>query len=128
MKLVKLVGSLKNVSTDKTSFAKDTHASNGMVDTFEKSRPSVFMLEPGVFDIDGVKIFAYGGAPSHDIQGGILNPAVKFLTDEFKKPMLNGQMPISAFVSKAYHGGNKNNHLMKRKSSNHSIRKSQLES
>ncbi len=38
-------------------------------------RPSVLMLEPGVFEIDGVRIFAYGGAASHDIQGGILNPA-----------------------------------------------------
>lgn len=38
-------------------------------------RPSVLMLEPGVFDINGKKIFAYSGAQSHDIQGGIINPA-----------------------------------------------------
>lgn len=37
-------------------------------------RPSVLMLEPGVFDIDGKKCFAYGGAQSHDISGGIIKP------------------------------------------------------
>ena len=37
-------------------------------------RPSVLMLEPGVFDIDGATCFAYGGAQSHDISGGILKP------------------------------------------------------
>lgn len=36
-------------------------------------RPSVLMLERGyVFDIDGCKCFAFGGARSHDISGGIL--------------------------------------------------------
>ena len=37
-------------------------------------RPSVRMLEPGVFDLDGQKCFAYGGAASHDIADGILDP------------------------------------------------------
>lgn len=36
-------------------------------------RPSVLMLERGyVFNIDGCKCFAFGGARSHDISGGIL--------------------------------------------------------
>lgn len=36
-------------------------------------RSSVLMLERGyVFDIDGCKCFAFGGARSHDISGGIL--------------------------------------------------------
>ena len=47
-------------------------------------RPSILMLEAGVFDIDGTKVFAYGGAPSHDIQGGILNPADFETEKEFK--------------------------------------------
>ena len=39
-------------------------------------RPSVLMLERGyVFNIDGCKCFAFGGARSHDISGGILQPA-----------------------------------------------------
>lgn len=39
-------------------------------------RPSVFMLERGdIFVIDGKWCFAFGGARSHDIQDGILDPA-----------------------------------------------------
>ncbi len=39
-------------------------------------RPSVLMLERGyVFGIDGKSCFAFGGARSHDIQDGILDPA-----------------------------------------------------
>ncbi len=39
-------------------------------------RPSVLMLERGdIFLIDGKYCFAFGGARSHDIQDGILNPA-----------------------------------------------------
>jgi hypothetical protein len=38
-------------------------------------RPSVIMLERGqIFDLDGKKVFAMGGASSHDIQDGILEP------------------------------------------------------
>lgn len=38
-------------------------------------RPSVFHLMRGqVFEIDGKKIFTFGGARSHDISGGILDP------------------------------------------------------
>lgn len=39
-------------------------------------RPSVLMLERGyIFKIDGKSCFAFGGARSHDIQDGILDPA-----------------------------------------------------
>ena len=39
-------------------------------------RPSVMMLERGdIFNIDGKTCFAFGGARSHDIQDGILDPA-----------------------------------------------------
>ena len=38
-------------------------------------RPSVIHLMRGqVFDIDGASFFAFGGASSHDIDGGILEP------------------------------------------------------
>ena len=37
--------------------------------------PSIIHLMRGqVYDIDGCRIFAFGGAQSHDIQGGILEP------------------------------------------------------
>lgn len=37
-------------------------------------RPSVLLLKRGyVFNIDGKKCFTFGGARSHDIQGGVLN-------------------------------------------------------
>lgn len=40
-----------------------------------KIRPSVIHLMRGqVFDIDGKSIFTFGGASSHDIAGGILEP------------------------------------------------------
>lgn len=40
-----------------------------------KIRPSVIHLMRGqVFMIDGKKIFAFGGASSHDMEGGILEP------------------------------------------------------
>ena len=39
-------------------------------------RPSVLMLEHGdIFDINGRTCFAFGGARSHDISAGILDPA-----------------------------------------------------
>ena len=39
-------------------------------------RPSVLMLERGeIFEIDGCKCFAFGGARSHDISDGILRPS-----------------------------------------------------
>ncbi|MBQ1312358.1 MAG: metallophosphoesterase [Blautia sp.] len=45
-----------------------------------KIRPSVIHLMRGqVFEIDGRSIFAFGGARSHDIKGGILEPGDKNL-------------------------------------------------
>jgi len=41
----------------------------------QKIRPSVMHLMRGqVFNIDGLKIFTFGGASSHDIKDGILEP------------------------------------------------------
>ena len=49
-------------------------------------RPSVLMLERGdIFVIDGKYCFAFGGARSHDIQDGILNPADYPDESSFKK-------------------------------------------
>lgn len=40
-----------------------------------KIRPSVIHLMRGqIFELDGKKIFTFGGASSHDISGGILDP------------------------------------------------------
>ena len=49
-------------------------------------RPSVLMLERGdIFVIDGKYCFAFGGARSHDIQDGILDPADYPDEQAFKK-------------------------------------------
>ena len=49
-------------------------------------RPSVLMLESGwIFDIDGQACFAFGGARSHDIRDGILDPAQYPDESAFKK-------------------------------------------
>ena len=49
-------------------------------------RPSVLMLERGyIFDIDGLSCFAFGGAKSHDINDGILDPSDFDSNEEFKK-------------------------------------------
>lgn len=49
-------------------------------------RPSVLMLERGyVFDLQGKNCFAFGGARSHDIQDGVLNPYEYPNEEEFKK-------------------------------------------
>ena len=47
-------------------------------------RPSVLMLEPGVFDMGGCKCLVYGGAASHDISDGILDPADFSSRKEYK--------------------------------------------
>ncbi len=48
-------------------------------------RPSVLMLERGeIFSIDGRYCFAFGGARSHDIQDGIMDPADFSSEDAFK--------------------------------------------
>ena len=49
-------------------------------------RPSVLMLERGgIFVIDGRTCFAFGGARSHDIQDGILDPADYLDEQAFKR-------------------------------------------
>lgn len=48
-------------------------------------RPSVLMLENGsVFEIDGKSCFSFGGARSHDIRDGVLDPAAYPDEDAFK--------------------------------------------
>ncbi|MDD7391215.1 MAG: metallophosphoesterase family protein [Lachnospiraceae bacterium] len=48
-------------------------------------RPSVLMLERGyVYDIGGYRCFAFGGANSHDIRDGILDPLDFNTEKEFK--------------------------------------------
>lgn len=42
--------------------------------TVRAIRPSIMMLEPGEFEIDGRRVLAFGGAPSHDVQGGLPDP------------------------------------------------------
>jgi len=49
-------------------------------------RPSVLMLERGdIFAIDGKYCFAFGGARSHDIQDGVLDPSAFPDEESFKK-------------------------------------------
>lgn len=51
-----------------------------------KIRPSVMHLMRGeVFDIDNKKIFAFGGASSHDISDGILDGDSPYLRQEIQK-------------------------------------------
>ena len=52
-------------------------------------RPNVLMLEPGVFDIDGKKVLAIGGAPSHDCRDGILDTTDFSTEAEFKAEWQN---------------------------------------
>ena len=53
--------------------------------TVREVRLTLLMLEPGVFDLDGRKCFAFGGAASHDIEDGILNPGDYQDEEAFKK-------------------------------------------
>lgn len=49
-------------------------------------RPNVFHLIRGeIYEIEGKTFFAFGGAASHDIQDGILNPADFETYEDFKK-------------------------------------------
>lgn len=38
-------------------------------------RDNVVMMEPGMFRIQGMSVFAFGGAASHDVDAGIMDPA-----------------------------------------------------
>lgn len=56
-------------------------------------RPSVLHLMRGqIFEIEGKKIFSFGGASSHDIQGGILEPDDPEYTIK-KKELDKGELP-----------------------------------
>ena len=58
--------------------------------TVRPIRPSVLMLERGqVFELGGKRIFAMGGASSHDIRDGILEPDDPLFQKKFKR--LNAQ-------------------------------------
>ena len=49
-------------------------------------RKNVFHLMRGyVFDLDGVSLFVFGGAASHDVRDGILHPADYSNEDTFKR-------------------------------------------
>lgn len=65
-------------------------------------RPSVLMLERGhIFNIDGCNCFAFGGARSHDISGGI------FHMEKFKTP----EQAIAAYKQFEHHASLRVNHL-----------------
>lgn len=52
----------------------------------QKIRENIYHLMRGnVYEIEGKKFFAFGGASSHDIQDGIINPADYDTYEEFKE-------------------------------------------
>lgn len=60
-------------------------------------RKNIFHLMRGyVFDLQGYKFFAFGGASSHDIQDGVLNledyPTIKDLVKDYNFRTANGEM------------------------------------
>ena len=68
-----------------TLFIDGNHENHDRLDAMEveqwhggkvhKVRPSIIHLMRGqVFDIDGLKVFTFGGASSHDIKDGVLEP------------------------------------------------------
>ena len=65
-----VAGNHENYDTLRTYPLEDWHGGK-----IRRIRPSVLLLERGqVFDLNGKRIFTMGGASSHDIQGGILEP------------------------------------------------------
>lgn len=60
-------------------------------------RPSVLVLESGVFTIDNKKILVYNGAPSHDIPDGILDPSDFNTEEKFKKEYKKRQSLFQMF-------------------------------
>ena len=63
-------GNHENFDRLETYPEKDWHGGR-----IHEIRPSVYHLMRGqVFEIDGKKIFTFGGASSHDISGGLLDP------------------------------------------------------
>ena len=62
-----------------------------------KIRENIYHLMRGyVFEINGKKIFAFGGARSHDISDGILDekdyPSVKAMIEDYRKRCAYGEM------------------------------------
>lgn len=56
-------------------------------------RPSVLMLERGqVFELDGKRVFAMGGASSHDIRDGILEPDDPLFQKKFQRLNTQGAL------------------------------------
>lgn len=56
-------------------------------------RPSVLMLERGqVFELGGKRIFAMGGASSHDIRDGILEPGDPLFLEKFRRLSAQGAL------------------------------------
>ena len=56
-------------------------------------RDKIILLERGqVFTIDGKKFFTFGGASSHDVQGGILDKNSPNFT-ELKKKAIRNELP-----------------------------------
>ena len=65
-----VAGNHENYDALRTYPLEDWHGGK-----IRRIRPSVLLLERGqVFDLNGKRIFTMGGASSHDIQGGILEP------------------------------------------------------
>ena len=80
-----VAGNHENYDTLRTYPLEDWHGGK-----IRRIRNSVLLLERGqVFELNGKRIFTMGGASSHDIQGGILEPddplfLLKFHTLEAK--------------------------------------------
>lgn len=56
--------------------------------TARKIRPNVYYLERGqVYTLAGRTVFAFGGAPSHDISGGILHPSDYAAWDDYRQAL-----------------------------------------
>ncbi len=65
-----IAGNHENYDALRTYPLEDWHGGK-----IRRIRPSVLLLERGqVFDVGGKRIFAMGGASSHDVQDGILEP------------------------------------------------------
>lgn len=59
--------------------------------TIRRIRPSVLLLERGqVFELGGKCIFTMGGARSHDIQDGILDPDDPMFDEKFRRLQARG--------------------------------------
>lgn len=74
-------------------------------------RDKVILLERGqVFEIEGKKFFTFGGASSHDIQGGVLDRNDPNF-DADRKKQIEESFPIELFMN---HGGRRNFQMRKK--------------